>query len=86
MILDLRNLYFINSRGVPRLLGTDVDESKAWDIIYKFLNDHPHFNHYYTRTWESSSNGYVGRWFDVGSHTEFFFWGVIEDEFSMECI
>lgn len=52
---------------------------KHWELIKKFLEAHPHFRHYYTRTWETDSNGRKGTWFDVGSHTEFFFWGVITD-------
>lgn len=78
----MKNLYFINSLGVPRLLGANVNEEQAWELIKKFLEAHPHFHHYYTRTWESDSNGRKGTWFDVGSHTEFFFWGVIESECS----
>ena len=78
--VDMKNLYFINSLGVPRLLGANVNEEQAWELIKKFLEAHPHFHRYYTRTWESDRNRYKGTWFDVGSHTEFFFWGVIEND------
>lgn len=67
------NLYFINSRGVPRLIGTNVSEGDVWELITKFLQD-------YTRTWTTNKNGYKGTWFDVCSNTEFFFWGVIEND------
>jgi hypothetical protein len=76
---DVRNLYFINSQGIPRLLGVNVDRSTSGDIMRKFLEAH-NFKCYYNRTWDTDSNGRKGTWFDVGSHTEFFFWGVIESE------
>lgn len=74
-LICVNNLYFINSRGVPRLLGANVSEGDAWELIKKFLEAYPHFKHYYTRTWTTNHNGYKGTWFDVGSHTEFFFLG-----------
>lgn len=76
---DVRNLYFINSQGIPRLLAMNVNNDTRLELIRKFLEAHD-FKHYYTRMWDSNRNGYKGTWFDVGSHTEFFFWGVIESE------
>ena len=71
----LCNLYFLDSRGNKRLLATDVDWDSAIKIIDKFIDDH-NFKSYYKRFWEVSEGTMV----DVGSHVEFFLWGVIKDE------
>lgn len=68
------NLYFLDSRGNKRLLGVSVNWLTALEMINKFLEAH-NFKSYYKRTWEVSE----GTMIDVGSHTEFFLWGEIED-------
>jgi hypothetical protein len=73
------NLYFKDHYGGTRLLAANVDEDAAWDLMKKSMESH-NFKHYYTRVWSTDSNGHRGTWYDVGSHTEFFFWGVIEDD------
>ena len=73
--MDLRNLYFLDSRGASRLLASDVDWDAALEVINKFLDAH-NFKSYYKRFWEVSN----GTMIDVGSHTEFFLWGVNKDE------
>lgn len=63
------NLYFRDSYGLKRLIATNLQlEEEVLVHIQKFLDDH-NFKSYYTRVWYS--NGYT--WYDVGSHTEFFF-------------
>ena len=70
--VDMRNLYFLDSRGGTRLLATNVDWETALKVKNDFLDAH-NFKSYYMRTWEVSE----GTMMDVGSHTEFFLWGVI---------
>ena len=70
--VDMRNLYFLDSRGGKRLLATNVDWETALKVKNDFLEAH-NFKQYYMRTWEVSE----GTMIDVGSHTEFFLWGVI---------
>lgn len=63
------NLYFKNSQGKERLIGSNVtDESDAMTIIRKFC-DERNFKIYYYRTWIADNDTTV---FDVGSYTEFF--------------
>lgn len=73
------NLYFKDHYGGTRLLATNVEENQVFKLINKFLEAHDYKCHY-IRGWTTNRNGYHGSWFDVGSHTEFFFWGVIEDD------
>lgn len=62
------NLYFKNSQGKERLIGSNVaNESEAMKIIKGFC-DERNFTIYYYRTWERDNV----KIFDVGSHTEFF--------------
>lgn len=68
---EIRNLYFINSRGKYKLLRKNVTESQARMIMNQFLDEH-NFKSYYTRSWNTNE----GTKYDVGSHTEFFLWGV----------
>lgn len=66
---DVRNLYFKRSNGEYLLLATNLPDQKIYIYIQDFLDKH-NFKSYYTRTWEVNGE----RWFDVGSHTEFFVW------------
>ena len=68
---ETRNLYFINSRGEYRLLYENVQEKEIHILIQLFLDKH-NFKSYYTRSWNTNE----GTMYDVGSHTEFFLWGV----------
>lgn len=71
-------LYFRPSQGDDRLITT-CDESNVMQYIHTFINDCntknrenglKEFKSYYTRSW-SDSDGIT--WYDVGSHTEFFY-------------
>ena len=66
---DVRNLYFRRSNGEYRLIGTNVTEEKAYVLMQAFMFEHD-FRSYYIREWAVNGE----RWFDVGSHTEFFVW------------
>ena len=70
-MLETRNLYFINSRGEYRLLHENVTKKEMFKLIHLFLEEH-NFKSYYTRSWNTDE----GTMLDVGSHTEFFLWGV----------
>ena len=63
-------LYFQNTNGVRRQIGTGMTEKDINIIIKQFLDEH-HFKSYYTRTWINPDN-HNEKYYDVGSHTEFF--------------
>ena len=63
-------MYFQNSAGNKRVIGTGETENDCIEIMYDFLRDH-NFKSYYTRVWVSSENPCFKK-YDVGSHTEFF--------------
>lgn len=67
--VEKRNLYFQRSNGEYRLLGENVTDDDAWKLMKAFMDEH-NFKCYYIRSWEK--NGI--KWYDVGSHTEFFLW------------
>lgn len=66
---EKRNLYFQRSNGEYKLLAAGVTDKEAWSSMKSFLNEH-NFKCYYVRSWEHDGI----RWYDVGSHTEFFLW------------
>lgn len=61
-------VYFENTNGVQREIGTTDSEVEAFKIIRKFLDDH-NYKAPYWRSWSGESGQ---TWIDVGSHTEFF--------------
>lgn len=61
-------LYFRNSRGERRLIGEPSTHEESSQMYQKFCADR-NFKIYYVRSW-TYDNG--ERWYDVGSHTEFF--------------
>ena len=63
-------LYFQNTYGVRREVGTGMTEKDINIIIKQFLDEH-HFKSYYTRTWINPDNS-KEKYYDVGSYTEFF--------------
>ena len=72
--VEKKNLYFQRSNGEYILLKENCSETQASTEIHSFLDKH-NFKSYYTRIW-NTENG--NRWYDVGSHTEFFIWGFVE--------
>jgi len=60
------NVYFRHSSSKETLLDT-VEENDIYSVIKSFCDDHD-FTIYYTRYWEKDGE----KWYDVGSHTEFF--------------
>ena len=67
------NLYFENSNGVSRKIAEVANELEISMKIKEFIdecNKHKSrkFVSYYTRKW--TENGRT--WYDVGSHTEYF--------------
>ena len=61
-------LYFENSYGQIRVIAEPQTEEEAWRDIHKFCEDR-NFKVCYVREWVES-NGL--RYYDVGSHTEYF--------------
>lgn len=62
------NLYFENSRGIERIIGTPKDETEAIKMIHEFCERND-FKIPYTRFWIDEDGRKV---YDVGSHNEFF--------------
>lgn len=60
-------VYFQNSSGDSREIGNCKTLSKVTSVIKKFLKQKK-FKMYYMRSWEYNNK----TWFDVGSHSEFF--------------
>lgn len=70
-------LWFENSYGDARIVAQCKTTDEVYKAINKFIKDanarkpkgaQP-FKSYYMRTWEQDGK----TWYDVGSHTEFFF-------------
>lgn len=61
------NIYFLNTYGKRKQIGTASTQEEIFKIINKFLDEH-NYKSYYTRTWTEKDE----MWVDVGSHTEFF--------------
>lgn len=78
----IKNVYFQRSTGELVLLADGIEEKDVGLVIRDFLQKH-NYKSYYTRIWER--NGI--KWYDVGSHTEFFMWAKEEDieRYKNEC-
>lgn len=61
-------LYFENSYGKRRLIGTPSDSDASWKLIKDFCDERD-YKIPYIRYWTTSDGE---RYYDVGSHTEFF--------------
>lgn len=60
-------LYFQNSYGKHRLIGTPETPEESFKIFSDFCKER-NFKIYYIRTWGNPER----KTYDVGSHTEFF--------------
>ena len=69
IMIKTKDLYFRRSTGEFILLVDSIEEDDVQLIINEFLKQH-NFTSYYTRTWTVGEQ----KWYDVGSHTEFFVW------------
>jgi hypothetical protein len=65
---EIMKLYFENSYKERRLIGEPQTHEESSQIYQKFCADR-NFKIYYVRHW-TTPNG--ERYYDVGSHTEFF--------------
>ena len=63
----MKQVYFENSYGDRRVIGTVESDDQAWQTISKFLKQH-NYRAQYIISWTESD----GTWYDVGSHSEFF--------------
>lgn len=61
-------LYFKNSKGQRRVIAEPQTEKGAWEVIHAFCEER-NFKIYYVREWRNPDGL---KWYDVGSHTEFF--------------
>ena len=61
-------LYFCDSNNQERIIAEVSNDVEAMQQINKFLDEH-NYKSYYTRIWVEPNGD---KWFDVGSHTEFF--------------
>lgn len=58
---------FENSYGERRIISEIKNEDEVYSVINNFLKQH-NYKSPYVRSWEQ--DGY--KWYDVGSHSEFF--------------
>lgn len=72
--MDKKNMYFQRHNGTYILLLKDCTEAEGWQAAHNFMVEH-NFQEPYVRYWCDPSGN---KWFDVGSHTEFFIWGLID--------
>lgn len=70
-------LYFENRFGEKRLLGKYKTEKGAIRRINRFCEEH-NFKVCYMRVTDNTDEGF--KWYDVGSHSEFFYLYYEEDE------
>ena len=61
-------VYFKNSRDERRVIGEAQTSEESWRIIHGFCNER-NFKIPYVRSWITPEGE---KWYDVGSHTEFF--------------
>lgn len=61
-------LYFENSYGQRRVIAEPQTDDEAWKEIHKFCEER-NFVIHYVREWRDPAGL---KWYDVGSHTEFF--------------
>lgn len=66
---EIRNLYFERSSGEHIILLENCTENNALTAMNEFMRDH-NYAAPYIRSWEVNEQ----KWYDVGSHTEFFIW------------
>lgn len=64
----MSKLYFEDSCGLRRLIGTSYSDDQIWRMMYDFCAAR-NFIIPYVRTWSTSDGE---KYYDVGSHTEFF--------------
>ena len=60
-------IYFENSLGQERIIGTGRNEASVFMVVNNFLED-KNYKNYYIREWNSDGRTHL----DVGSYTEFF--------------
>lgn len=70
--METKNLYFQHSDGSLTLVRANCPHDDVYDEIYAYVKQlNPKFEIHYIRTWGNDIAGYT---YDVGSHTEFFYW------------
>ena len=69
-------LLFRSSNGSERMIAQVENEGKAIEHIHAFCEARD-FKIYYTRMWTEEDGR---KWFDVGSHTEFFILSPLQDD------
>lgn len=67
-------LYFVNSENEETFITSIEDRKEGSKSIFKEINKfikekNPNYKIYYIRQWEEGNK----TWYDVGSHSEFFF-------------
>lgn len=66
----MKNLYFETSNRTVREVKKNIPEEKVIAEIYSYVEKlNPNYKIYYVRHW--NENGKT--WYDVGSHSEFFY-------------
>lgn len=68
MTIQQKILFFEDSKGERREIGCPMTEGEALGMINDFCKER-NFTICYTRSWVTPNGE---KWYDVGSHTEFF--------------
>lgn len=68
-------VYFEDSYGYSHNIGQTIENDPYREVIFPFLEKH-HYNPPYVREWNEDGKHY----FDVGSHSEFFFYELYQEE------
>lgn len=61
------NVFFKRHNNSTVKIGQCCNYDDAWEVIAQFLRE-KRYSYYYIRTWMHDDE----KWYDVGSHTEFF--------------
>ena len=64
----MKEVIFQNRFGLDKLIGTAQNETESIKIINDFLSAY-NYKAPYWRIWEENGK----KWYDVGSHSEFFY-------------
>lgn len=68
------NLYFQHSDGSFSIVRKNCPQDEVYAEMRNYIATlNPNYEIPYVRSWGNDIQGYT---YDVGSHTEFFFWGV----------
>ena len=76
---DKRNLYFEHKDGSLTLVAETIAEEEVYQRIKAYIMTlNPNYKIYYIRNWFNEDETVMT--YDVGSYTEFFYWGEVKKD------